>query len=115
MDEEGNEIVIEIDNKRDMWQPTVFLMRRLIFVLTVYFLGDKVLYSLFIFMFTQLVWMGYNITVRPDHKKQGDRGHRIEVLNDLTIILSLYCVVMFSDLIPEAIVRDRAGWFLLAI
>jgi hypothetical protein len=39
-DEEGKEIVLEIDNKRDMWQPTIFLMRRLIFVLTVYFLGD---------------------------------------------------------------------------
>jgi hypothetical protein len=92
-DEEGKEIVIEIDNKRDMWQPTVFLMRRLIFVLTVYFLGDQALFSLFILMFAQLVWMGYNLTVRPEHKKQGNRGHMIEVLNDSTIMISVYCVL----------------------
>jgi hypothetical protein len=58
--------------------------------------------------------MGYNIVVKP-LKYLDERAHKLEVMNDWTILFSTYLVMMFSNLVPQAEVRYSAGWLLLSV
>jgi hypothetical protein len=112
--EDGELLTIEKDNTMEAWSIFIFMIRRLVWVLTVYLLRAYAWFTLCILVGFQLLWMGYNITVQP-LKYQDRRAHYLEVLSDCTIYFITVLVMMFSELIPESSVRYTVGWVLLGV
>jgi hypothetical protein len=89
-------------------------MRRVSFVLVVYYMQELPYFTLLILMVLQVAWMGYNHTVQPLNHVC-DRAHKLEVLTDWTILFTIYSVLTFTNLISDYRTRYGIGWLLLII
>ena len=89
---------IDLDYGKALWQPLVFLARRLTFVLVVFLLRDWGYFTLFILMYFQLFWMIFSVSVKP-LKYESEKTHRIDFMNDWTIMGTIYIMLLFTDII----------------
>ena len=101
------------NNRKAIYKPFNFLMRRLILVTILYFMRDESLYMKIIPLFiVQYSIMLYNIIVRPC---ENESDHFFENKNDWTIMITLYYLCCFTDYIPDPNVRYNIGWSLIVL
>jgi hypothetical protein len=91
----------------------IFLARRFLFVLVVFLMRDHCYFSIFVLMYLQLFWMIFNVSVKP-LQYENEKTHRIEFMNDWTIMLTNYMMLLFTDLIHNPEHKYNIGWVLIA-
>jgi hypothetical protein len=105
---------VTLHDGRGIYQPFVFLMRRNVFVAVVFGLRDEGTMTIWVLMVFQILWMVFNHVVKP-LKFKSEKAHRIEMMNDWVNMLTLYFMLLFTDLIPNPKHRYNIGWILISI
>ena len=41
--------------------------------------------------------------------------NKLEVFNEICVIVCCYCLLMLSDMVADGVIRFNIGWFLLAM
>jgi len=108
----GKELVVEIKHEKALLQPLIFLMRRATFVITMFFLRDKAFYSVFVIIGLHLIWMAFNHVVKP-LRYESVRTHNTEIMNDWTILVTMYMMLLFTEIISKPEIRYNIGWLLV--
>ena len=102
------------DSKRKsgLFFPFFFVLRRLLFFVAAIFLQQYTLFQLAIQFFcstTMIIYLGY---WWPFHTPLFTK---IEIFNEVTTLLLLYHLFMFTDWIPMATIRYLMGWSFIAV
>jgi hypothetical protein len=67
-----------------------------------------------VLMGVQMACMLFNHVVKP-LKYKSVRAHNIELMNDYAVIMTLYFMLLFTDLIREAKIKYEIAWYLISI
>ena len=96
-------------NKRltALFYPFWFVMRRLIFSLVVIFLDTYFWYQILIAMVCGMINICYLCKFKPFSDR---KILRLEIMNEVTNMVLLYHLMMFTEWVPEAKTRYAIGW-----
>jgi low affinity Fe/Cu permease len=83
-------------------------------VTVVFTMRDYAFFSIFALIFLQLIWMVFNHAVKP-LKHYSEKTHRVELMNDWTIMITNYLMLLFTDIISNPVTRYNIGWVLIGI
>jgi hypothetical protein len=96
-------------NKRftALFYPFWFVMRRLIFSLIMILLDTYFWYQILIVMVCSIINICYLCKFKPFEDR---KILKLEIMNEVTNIILLYHLMMFTDWVPEAETRYAIGW-----
>ena len=101
------------NNKAAIFQPVLHLLRRVFVVVILFYCNNwTVFLQLSLLVIAQVGIMCYIVGVRCFESKE---VHRIHLVNETTIILTIYYAYLWTDLVPLATVRYFIAWILIAI
>ena len=99
-------------NFNKIFKPTVFLMRRLLFAISVVFFQYSWMTQLYIQMFTTLSKMIFFGAFNP----MADwRVNNVEIFNECMFMLLIYLTLTFTDFTESKEDQLVIGWFFIAI
>lgn len=75
---------------------------------------DIEVFCIFTLIYMQLTWMVFNKLVKALYG-QSKRSHYVEVMNDWTILITTYLMLLFTEMIHEPQVRYNVGWALAGV
>ena len=92
--------------------PMQFFARRIVFVVSAIFLGDYIWAQLTIQMTVTVLSAAYMLHFRP---LDSPFANRIEVMNECTILALSYHLLGFTDLVPDAVIRNKIGFSYMGV
>jgi len=101
---------LNMENNLSRWYNVIFVYRRLFITISAIFLGDFLFLQFLLVAYGTLASLTFSLHVKPF---EDVRMNRIEVLNDLTILFSIYFLYLFNTPNPEA--KFNYGWALVAM
>ena len=109
---EGTNLKKKVSPRSILFYPLIFFGRRIIFVLSAVFLGDFLFVQLLIQAFVSSLVLVYLVYYRP---LESPFANRMEIMNECTVLLLLYCLVCFSDFVPSEETRYLIGYVYMAV
>ena len=103
---------IRFEHKLALLFNLLFLLRRVVFILTVTLLVDYPVLQLQVFMLMSLLMLIYLVHVKPFTEQS---CNRLECFNELTILAVGTCLPMFTDIDRPSGVSTVYGWLVLGI
>ena len=93
---------------------SLYLLRRLIYVVLVYYYTDQVyiLVQIFLTIILTVLYTLYLVTVKPFLDR--DMNH-LMVVNEFFFLAILYHLIVFTDYAQTAEIKFNAGWSMLLI
>jgi hypothetical protein len=91
---------------------TLFIFRRLLFSLNVVFLSNSTVTQLFVQFFCCLLMLIFFIAVKPLNQPF---LNRIEIFNELCLLITSYFLFLFTDFVPDIKTRYMLGWAFIGI
>ena len=89
---------------------SIFIFRRLVFVMTVFFLSNVLYLQIVIFIHGNILYLIYLIYGKPITE-----GLYVEVFNEvITLLLSIFLVV-FTDFVDDPYLKYEAGFAFIAL
>ena len=86
-----------------------FLWRRLLFAIIIVLLKERPSLRIVLFFYQSIGLLIYVVLVKPFEDPQ---QNKIEIFNELCILLSGYHLIAFTDFIPQGQAYDEVrGWF----
>jgi hypothetical protein len=93
----------------------VFIARRAIFVFVVFLMRDKGFFCVLVIMGFQLLFMLYNTSVQPLKTAESSGSHKLEIMNNWTIMITIYHLILFTDIINDSKIRYKLGWGIVGV
>ena len=110
---DGLQLDLEEDKRKSaLFYPFLFIVRRLIFMITVIFMAHftwSQIATQFAFCFIMVIYLGF-VWPFVCHSIT-----KIEIFNEIMAILLCYLMLCFTDWIPRAKTRYLAGWIFIAV
>ncbi len=97
---------IRVDKYSAVYMSSIFLGRRILFVVTSIILTQSVNLQLIIQTFYSLFYIAFLIGVRPFVEP---RDNYMEIFNDFSLMASMYFCYVFTDFVPDAEMRYSIG------
>lgn len=94
-----------------VFNPLIFICRRLFFSLTVVFTPELVVLQLGVQLLLSTFIIAYLVMYRP---YKDARMERLELFNEVTFVAMTYSLACFSDLVPDAETRSYVGYSFIA-
>ena len=95
-----------------MAYPTVFMLRRLIFAMTIVLLWKQNFFQIQIVVFKTSMVMAFTGQVRPFRFPEQNKA---EVFNEVMCLISTYGLIIFTDFVSDPLARYKCGWALISI
>ena len=93
----------------------MFIARRAIFVFVVFLMRDEGFFCVLIIMGFQLLFMLYNTSVQPLKTAENSGSHKLEMMNNWTIMITIYHLILFTDIINDPKIRYTLGWGIVGV
>ena len=90
----------------------VFFGRRVLFIVSVLYMTTFLWAQLTLQLAVSSVVIIYLVKFKP---LESTFQSRMELMNEITLILLVYCMILFTDYVAEAATRYQAGFAFLAI
>jgi len=103
---------LKVGSKPVMMYNTIFLVRRLIFAFLICFVIPSQGIQVIINFFMSWGMIMYLIKYRPF---QIEKLNKLEIFNEMTILLCNYTLIAFSDISTDGGVKFDFGWWMLAL
>ena len=91
---------------------TLFVFRRLVYAAAIVFLAGSTVAQIFVQFFCCLMMTLFFIIVKPMNEPF---LNRMEIFNELCLLVCSYYLFMFTDFIPDVQTRFLAGWGFIGI
>ena len=103
---------VNTDNDNSIKLVSLFVFRRLIYALNIVFLQGSTVAQLFVQFFCCLLMLLFIIDVNPLNQPF---LNRIEIFNEVTLLILSYFLFFFSDFVPNVYMRYALGWAFIFI
>ena len=109
---EETSLIKKISPRSILAYPVFFFVRRLIFAISAVYLQNFLWAQLAIQMMISVVMVMYLKTYKP---MDSPFSNRMEVLNECTMIVLVYFLMLFTDFVPNPETRNNIGRFYIGI
>ncbi len=89
---------LDLKNKYFMVVTPMFLLRRLIFAISIVYMGELPVFQILINVMFSLLYACFLIKVRPMNK-----GYLniLEIVNEITLLSTFYISLLFTEFVPS--------------
>ncbi len=102
--------ILNYKNKSYIFYYSTLILRRLVFVLTIFYLSEYLYFQIVIFILGNILYLLYLIYGKPI-----STGLYIEVFNEvITLILSVFLLI-FTDFVKDADIKYRTGYAFIVL
>lgn len=108
------ELYDQLDTKRKeaLFQPILFLLRRMTYTLSVVLLIRYNFFQIQILAFKGSLLMIYNGYFQPFTTSQ---KNRLEICNEIILLQAVYCLILFTEFVPDPVIRYQNGWAMILV
>jgi hypothetical protein len=103
-------VVLRMSSKWSKYYYTIFVIRRVFFVLTVFFLEDYLLLQVFLFLLGNLGYLMYLIYGKPLIV-----GLKLEIFNEMCNLCLSYLMIFYTGLINDSQLEIEMGYAFVGV